>query len=128
MPAKPIQSAPKQAPEFVTHRYLENANDPADVATKGSGIVMQGNRFALIGVHPEGGAAPAISVHFWSEEVDKFVAQHTPLDFAAKAVNAGWQTVVECLGRIMLVKVTAGNTGVGFKTTIRVAGFDGQTR
>jgi len=122
------QSSPKQAPEFVHHRFLEEANDPADVTTRGSGINMQGNRFALIDVKPEGGATPAVSVHFWSASVGKFLAEHTSIDFAAKAANVGWQAVVECLGRIMLVKVTSGNGGAGEKTTISVAGFDEHVR
>jgi len=128
MPAEEIQSAPKRAPEFVTHRFLDNANDPLNVTDKATGINMAGKRYAAIQVHPDGGSNPAVSVHFWSEAFGKFVQEHTALDFAAKGVDVPWATTVECLGRIMLVKITGGNYDAipaGKKCRILVAGFDG---
>jgi len=123
---KEIASAPGAPPDDYRLHRVVTANDVAPFKVKAHGIVMNEHKEALIQVCPEGGAAPAVSVLFWSEGANagdgQFIEDHTPIAFAAKAVNTPWEAVVPCYGRRMLVAVTAG--GAVGETRIYVAGHN----
>ncbi len=114
-------SSQQMAPDFSLHREGVSVIDTLPVSKKEYGVNTGHYRHAIIDVVPTGDADPTVEVLWWSEAKQEFVSEHTPIAKAGTGANTPYQFAVECLGRIMLVAVTAIVAGT---VDISVAGYD----
>lgn len=108
-----MSNSAQVAPNYGLHRdNITVADVLATLTTKAHGINMGAYRLANIQIAPKTGSGnPTVDVLFWSEQLGKFIPQHTALTFAAAGAGVAWEATVESNGRIIMVALTGTLTG-----------------
>jgi hypothetical protein len=123
MPTTETTRSPQRAPLRALHRLLVGAsNDPAAITNVKQGMNMKGYSKCVIQVVPSGGANPALEVLFWSEELGKFISEAPANTKTAAGVDTPQEYSVDCFGRIIFVRVTAGHSAGAHTTRVFVSG------
>lgn len=103
----PIQSSPKQAPNYVLHREAVAAADTVPHTERRHGMAMEGYEVGLVQIVPSGGANPNLEVLFWSEAAGAFIKQYPALAVSGIGANTPQEYAFNCYGRAIFVSVTA---------------------
>lgn len=113
----PTTQSPRHVKEHnaapTLHRDAVASADSAPPAQgKASGMNMAGYEEAIIEVIPIAGTGnPAVAIYWWSEAAGAWIADHTPIAYAAFGAGDPWTVVVPVKHRRMFVALTGTLTG-----------------